>query len=332
MLRCRDASWWHTGFVSTYLAPATMAASNTKQLYSLLSMLTSPSPIKNPGLRIALRSIRRRQRSVDKLLGRGPGLCSRRILCDSIPKSGTNLLMQVLHSFPGVVSYDTSIATRRMIRLRHLDQRFLRQEILRLAPGECALAHLEFDEQLASFLQQNEVLHFFIIRDPRDQLVSEMHYLSRMAPWHRMHRELRKMDSDAKRIDALIDGVFVDGQELYPSTAQKLSSYAKWLQRTDVCVVRFESMLGEHREHEIHKIVNYYCDSAELPASYDREKLIANGLKSIDPAKSRTFRNGRTGEWRTTLSKDQVDRIHHTAGDVIQRMGYSLADDGVAQL
>ena len=125
-------------------------------------------------------------------------------------------------------------------------------------------------------------------------------------------------------------------------TRQKLLTWSEhvlsWVDAPDISchVIRYEDMLsdpvgtftGAARFLKlstdmvlIEKAIRF-SDFREL-SRQEEEK----GFKEKPPRVGRFFRQGKSGDWRDKLSKEQIERIINDHGDVMQRFGY-LDDSG----
>jgi hypothetical protein len=100
-----------------------------------------------------------------------------------------------------------------------------------------------------------------------------------------------------------------------------------WLDREDVCVVRFEALVGPRgggtKEEQISELGRM---AAFLRPDLDRDGLAeaADGL--FDPS-SPTFRSGQAGDWRQHFLPEDVEAFKDVAGDLLIRLGYESGLD-----
>lgn len=179
-------------------------------------------------------------RAVVRASGPGPTL-----LANSFPKSGTHLLHQVLTGIPGVSDARRLVATRPPVRYAPRDVVPALRRLFRRHPSEVLRGHVEYEAAIAELLRQSQAFHVFIIRDPRDVVISEAHYLANMAPWHRLHRRFRDLSSDMDRIKLAIRGLEGDDQARYPDIGQRMRWYGGWLADTATVVTRFETLRNQ---------------------------------------------------------------------------------------
>ena len=131
------------------------------------------------------------------------------LFANSFPKSGTHLLTQVLAAFsdlgpvvnsglPAILTYDGPTGQQRPTN------KILR-EINRLLPGDVGYGHLHALPEIVTAICRTGIAPYFVYRDPRDVVVSHVHYLTELAPNHVHHhhyrRELQNFDEAVKYYD-----------------------------------------------------------------------------------------------------------------------------------
>jgi len=230
------------------------------------------------------------------------------LLANSFPKSGTNLLRQVLHGLPGSRSFGSFIASTPSLTLRERDPARICALVRRIVPGEVVGAHIFHDASIADAAAARGCVHYFIHRDPRDVAVSEAHYLTYMNHWHRLHGYFRhRLGSDAERVLAAITGIDESEHPVgYPDIGRRFARYAGWIGRTDVCAVRYEQLVGGARDATMRAMIDFYRD--RTGREVDTERVLARMRSRIAPERSHTFRDGRPGAWREIF-----DERHHEA-------------------
>ncbi len=252
------------------------------------------------------------------------------VICNSFPKSGTHLLVQVLEALPGVVNLGAFLASTPSITFRERSPQTMARRIDTIGPGEVVSAHLHHDERCAAALLRKRAVHYFIYRDLRDVAVSEAHYLTRMNRWHRLHRYYRDLPDDAARIAWAITGERDPKFPYdYPNIGERFARFRGWLEDANVCAVRFEDLVGERRHATVWRIVSHYFHAAELEES-NIAAAVHHAEQAIDPSRSHTFRTGKTGGWRSAFTLEHVRRMHEAAGRVLIDLGYE-PDDRWAQ-
>ncbi len=241
------------------------------------------------------------------------------LVCNSFPKSGTHLLLQVLQAFPGKVHYGSFIATTPPIRFRRRSDRDVLGRIRAIAPGEIVPAHLYFSEWAAASLSGLNCVHFFIYRDLRDVILSEANYLANMAWWHALHRPFRKVKSDIERIRLSLHGI-PDRFAEYPDIAERFGFYEGWLDRDDTLSIRFEDLIGANREIAVRKMAGFYSRRTGIQLNADN--LIKDALHLIRPEASHTFHRGEVGRGVKAMPDDLRLEFNEIAGELMKRLGY----------
>lgn len=242
------------------------------------------------------------------------------VLVNSIPKSGTHLLLRVARSLPGVVYYGSFLASAPSLSLVPRDQQAINFHISRIAPGEVLGAHLYHSDESADRLKAINACHLFIYRDPRDIVLSEAEYLASMNPWHRMHRFFKSVTAPQERIRMVIEGV-PEAQGVYPDLRARLLPYLGWLDEPDVLCLRYEELVGSDRKVMLEKICREFAVRAKL-ANVNFADLVKSIERNLDHGRSHTFRSGGTEKWRSQMTSENLHKLTEIAGDLFERMGY----------
>ena len=242
------------------------------------------------------------------------------VLCNSFPKSGTHLLLQILSALPGVRSYGSFLASVPSLKFQLRSPAAIRRRIMRLAPGELAAAHLYWSDEARQALAKKNAVSYFIYRDPRAVVVSEMHYLSHIAWWHGLHLRFAKLRSDEERLLLSIRGCPDELPDAYPSIRGRFEKYADWLAQPDVCCVRYEQLRGENTAATVERIVDHYANRLSQPI--DREAIVRAALAAVKPERSHTYRSGLTDAWREAFTPRVAQAFDEVAGGLLERLGY----------
>jgi len=252
------------------------------------------------------------------------------VICNSFPKSGTHLLVQVLEALPGVTNRGAFLASIPSVTFRERSPEAMAARIQRIGPGELVSAHLHHHPLCAEALRRKNAVHYFIYRDLRDVAISEAYYLTNMNRWHRLHRYYRGLPDDHTRIAWAITGEKDPAFPFdYPDIGQRFARFHPWLSDPSVCTVRFEDLVGPQRRTTIERIVRHYLDAAKMPAD-DLASLVSRAESAIDPRRSHTFRSGKSGGWRHTLTDEHIRLIDAVAGTWLRQLGYATDGEGEA--
>ncbi|MDZ7290456.1 MAG: sulfotransferase domain-containing protein [candidate division KSB1 bacterium] len=244
------------------------------------------------------------------------------LLANSFPKSGTHLLKQVLSAFPGTRNYDSFIASIPPIRFKERSQRTLLRRISWIVPGELVAAHLHYSPACHQALRAKGCVHYLIIRDPRDVVVSDVHYLTFMHKYHRLHHYFaHKLSNMSERIRCAIEGIPAGTVPFYfPDIGQRFRPFLPWFDQKEVCVVRYEELTSERRQACLHRMLAFYGDITGTRRNH--EEILRMIERNIVPENSHTFRKGGSGGWREVFEPEHKQLMKEIAGELLIRLGY----------
>jgi hypothetical protein len=238
------------------------------------------------------------------------------------PKSGSHLLLQVLSGFTRIMPYKY-VATEPIRTIRKDGERRIADEILadlRAIPtGVIGWGYLEATPENISFLTSSGRVNYFIYRDPRDMLVSQVFFATDMHEEHGMHEYYKSLPNFTERLKVAITGI--DQDNLYMvSVRQRYESVFQWLAQPSVMCLRFEDLINDRDA-----TLNAMLDEVEkigyrIPTP--RQKAIEILIEAIQPKKSHTFRSGKTGGWREYFTDEHKRLFKNVAGDLLVRLGY----------
>ena len=249
------------------------------------------------------------------------------IFGNSKPKSGSHLLLQVLAGICQVAPY--KYVAREPIRtIKKDDGRRTANEIhadlLRLPAGVIGWGYVEATLENVAFLCRPGRVNYFVYRDPRDLLVSQVFFATEMYEDHGMHNFYRSLPDFSERLKVAITGIERDGLKMV-SVKQRYESVFQWLEQKQVMCIRFEDLINN-----CDATLNAMLDEVEktgykIPTP--REKAVSILAGSIQPSKSHTFRSGKTGGWREHFNAEHRKLFKDVAGDLLVRLGYEESND-----
>jgi hypothetical protein len=243
----------------------------------------------------------------------------------SIPKSGTNLLRQVLSGLrshgPFTDAAAMTILTFEVESGIRRPAESILEDLRSFQAGDIVSAHLYPEPTIVQEILTTQYASIFIYRDPRDVVLSHMHYIAHMRRAH-VHRAYytNELKTDEERLMTSIVGYKHGGIEL-PNIYERTSPYLGWLKLERVLKVRFEDLILD-TEQAVSKIYEHLllhgCTFA-LP----KDEVIRTMISAIDPSTSRTFREGKVGAWRAHFTDEMNNRFREICGDLLDEMGYA---------
>lgn len=244
------------------------------------------------------------------------------VVGNAMPKSGSHLLIQILNGLtqlgpfvdPGMPPLSRSAANR------NLPEAQVVANLRRLGPGDIAYCYLHARAPFIEELTRPGIAAFFIYRDPRDVIVSQVFYATQMHAGHGMHEYYnQELSSVEERINAAIQGVQTDTAQL-SSIAAKYDHYLGWLQQPAVCSLRFEDLILD-RPAALGRVLDHLAEHGFTPQA-SRQQAIDVLTAAVKPRASGTFRRGQPGEWREHFTEAHKKLFKTVTGDLLQRLGY----------
>lgn len=245
----------------------------------------------------------------------------------SFPKSGTHLLDQILLGFSNVAPYAK--------RLHSFYAEYEGESGVKRAPEQAirwleslrsrdvASAHLFARPDAVVRVRSPGFIPYFVFRDPRDAVVSHVFYVTEMEARHTHHAYYQSLpDFDARLKVSILGRPDTDIE--FPNVAERFAPYVGWLGQPEVLTVHFEDLIQD-RAATLNRILDHFLARVPLPSP---RQLILDSLESaINPAKSPTFRSGKTGEWRKHFTGEHKKLFKDAAGDLLIRLGYEKDND-----
>jgi hypothetical protein len=246
------------------------------------------------------------------------------LFANSFPKSGTHLLTQVLGGFvklgpfvdsglPAITTFDGPTGKPRPID-------HILRDLCRLQAGDIGYGHLHAIPEIMTQLTREGMAAFFIFRDPRDVVVSHVHYVTEMEPDHAHHHYYAnnlRFFGDRLRVSILGRP---EAAHPFPDIYKRFEPYMAWLGDPDLLSLRFEDFIN-HRSQTLHRILDFVLSRGlKLEMSQDAALEILDSV--IQPGKSPTFRSGTVGKWRESFNDANKTLFKDIAGDLLIRLGY----------
>jgi hypothetical protein len=253
--------------------------------------------------------------SPKKLPARTMNRTQPKILCVSIPKSGTHLVERALCLHPRLYRrLLPMVKSTNLGRWKGLDNL-----LAPVRPGQLVMAHLPFEDGYPQTLASRDIKALFVIRDPRDVVVSEAHYVS-SDPKHRGHELFARQATFKDMLMLVIRG---DEEHGWLPMAETLQRYDGWLS-SGALVLRFEDLIGTAGGgHDGTQRTALSGMFAHIGLPVDDAFLSRVGGKLFSK-RSPTFRKGAIGTWSEAFDDEVREAFDQTAGPFLERYGYAL--------
>ena len=248
------------------------------------------------------------------------------IFGNSMPKSGSHLLLQILKGMQNLGPFvETGGGPIRTITIkgRYRPSTEVTADLRRLRPGDIGWGYLRSAPEVLEFLCRPDWVTYFILRDPRDMLVSHVYYATDMYEGHGMHEYYQTLSME-ERLKTAIQGIHKEGLSL-ADVRTRYDRMLGFLDHPEILTIHFEDLIL-HRESTLNVILDHLeVGGYRLPV--DRSQAVEILGKAIDPQKSSTFRKGRVGDWREHFNQEHKQLFKEIAGELLVRLGYETNND-----
>ena len=221
------------------------------------------------------------------------------IVTISIPKCDTHLLTRCISLLTSKTSFWTTADTI--------------EEVIKHAPQKKFLGcHLKYSYEKAKILKKNNCNLFFIYRNPRDCAVSAVYYMQK-------HTNIWPAFQSLSFDDALTSIIIAINQDNY-------RIYMPWFNEINICVVRFEDLVGSHgggNDQAQYEAVNHIANQLGLDYNNAQLSIIADDLFG----KSGTFYKGQICSWKSHFNNAHKQLFKELAGDLLISLGYEKDDN-----
>jgi len=266
----------------------------------------------------------------------------KKVFVNSLPKSGTNLVSKFLkligykYANLGLAS---SLILGRYFFIRQLIRgvlftknpivigldipysiraEWLEKKLEKLETGMYITGHARYSDNLYMLLKKHNLKIIQVIRDPRDVLVSYVHYISNN-PSHFLYKCLRKMNYKEK-YEFLLYGGKCNG--LYIESFRTiLLNIDLWISKNDIFIIKFEDIIGSKgggNDNKQLSIAKQILDFLEIKSDISKLKFVLDNLFGG----THTFRKGKIGSWKEEMPKDIVDKLLKETKDIIKKWEY----------
>ena len=244
------------------------------------------------------------------------------IFGNAMPKSGSKLLKQILD---GMCQIGPFVETGRIpirtitINGRKRAPREILADMHRLQPGDVTLGYLRASPDNIAALCRPDWAIYFIIRDPRDMLVSHLYYATEMYTGHGMHDYYNTLPDMGARLKVAIRGIQEDGLSM-AGVAERYDRIRGWLNRPEILTVHFEDLILARSATVDAMLGHLEATGFQIPV--DRSIAVERVMAAIDPTTSPTFRKGKVGDWPSVFTNEHKDLFKKETGDLLIQLGY----------
>ena len=252
------------------------------------------------------------------------------IFGNSKPKSGSHLLLQILNGFTQIMPYKY-VAADPVRTITKEGRRKTNQEVLadllHLPSSVIGWGYVEATPENVAVLCQPGRVNYFIYRDPRDMLVSQVFFATDMHEEHGMHNYYNSLPDFGERLKVAITGIDHDGLYMV-SVKQRYEGVFQWLdasRQKHVLCIRFEDLIN-NRDATLHSMLDE-VEKTGYKIPTPREKALSVLREAIQPKQSHTFRAGKSGGWREHFTDEHKTLFKDIAGDLLVRLGYEKNND-----
>lgn len=242
-----------------------------------------------------------------------------RVLAISVPKSGTHLMGKLLRKLGYVYQ---PLNTHSAIRIAP-------ENVAKLKDKQFCSAHFIASRDMLNAVQRYGFKVIYLYRDPRDQIVSNAHYIKNVgvALW----------DASELSLQDLISRLIVDYSCMYytkikstwndvvlkdvGSVKDFYDLYVGWHACPDAYVTTFEKLVGAagggndvEQYQEIFNILQHLGYRPTESAIKELQDDLFGGTA--------TFRSGQIGEWKLYFTEEDKKVFKQVAGQLLIDLGY----------
>src|SRR3990172_7786099 len=214
------------------------------------------------------------------------------IFGNSKPKSGSHLLLQILNGFTQIMPY-AFVAAEPVRTIRKDGERRIADRIAadlkRLPHGVIGWGYVEASPENVAVLCQPGHVNYFIYRDPRDMLVSQVFFATEMHEEHGMHDFYKALPDFGERLKIAITGIDRDGLKMV-SVKQRYEGVFQWLEQPGVMCISFENLINLRNFTLNAMLEEVERNGYTIPTP--RGKALEILVEAIQPKLSHTFRSG----------------------------------------
>ena len=209
---------------------------------------------------------------------------------------------------------------------RLMKMKYFNEILMKFKDNTYCQGHLPYSKLLEELLEKNNIKMIYIIRDPRDVVVSHFHHHKRDRNYEGFEL-MNNLGSDKERILMSLKGFNLGTEFESSSMKNKINNSIGWYhsKSRNILSLKFEEIIGElgggesiNQKMSIDRI----CEFLKI----DGKKLL-NNMDQIFYTKSSTFRKGIIGDWVNYYDEDVKIEVKNEIGNSIISLSYEESND-----
>lgn len=274
----------------------------------------------------------RRQRSFNKAFCHHK--LQKKVLLNTIPRSGSNLLKNLVLTIPGAklrgdLSYVSQVenATERLA--------YSKAVLNSAESGAVFTGHIPWDESLSHWIESQEIQVIFLYRDPRDLVISlaksitdREAFINHLFPKHPLYDYFTQLKSDDERLLACIEGVgagqhsYQVSSDSFPHIGLVYDVFCGWRNHPGVLALRYEDLRCNALRQRM-AAVRSLLEVLGLPAHKMNGIDINHYIERAgDPKRSNSFKRGLTQAWKREFKDYHRQAFLKKAGHHLATLNY----------
>lgn len=232
-----------------------------------------------------------------------------KVFCNSIPKCGSYLLLRAVKKLKKLQDYGTIQAKENKVAA------------IRKMPENSMLAgHQQNNPKIIRVLLNNSVTTLFIIRDPRDMIVSRYYFekSNRIFNRYRQFQTMPKEKAYNEIIKSVLGGTNGTKAKKF-NVAKYIESFSQYLNNEAITVIRFEDLIGLKGGGSL---AAQKATLLTIKKAINSDVDIDTIANKVFSEKSETFRKGQINQWSYEFSETNKRLFNKTAGNLLGKLGY----------
>jgi len=245
---------------------------------------------------------------------------AKKILSITIPKGGTHLLAETMMHITGKKPQSIGLN----VAVQEIDD-----ALNSLASDRFIQNHLYYSGEKNNLLEKHDVVVFLMIRDPRDEIISNTYYTREfyLGPWE----YTKGLTFDENIMELIVGG---SGYKKIIPHANNIDavyrSFIPWLNNPRVCCIRFEDLVGARgggSDQKQYECIKKIAEHLDINLSDDQINCFMPKIFGKNTAGMSTFRSGKIGAWKTHFNKEHIKAFKDVAGQLLIDLGYEESFD-----